>query len=230
MAWRPTPYLLEGELDNTTPGKVTGWMRFAGMKDKVTFDLKGDFHRDIRGTKIRLSGDGQSGGGADREEAVQCMEGFAPHQTGNVGDITAGLPPRDYVPYPYCEWFGDDNGRVVIELEPEQVTVIGTPIPWQESDPISRQQQQQHMASFIASISQATQAPAVALGAGGALVSDPSFSHWVVVDGQIVGEAHSVEVVDQQMSAAFVRLFNMPDMAESGHILSNQLRGKEVSP
>ncbi len=28
MAWRPTEYLLEGELDNTTPGKVTGWMQF----------------------------------------------------------------------------------------------------------------------------------------------------------------------------------------------------------
>jgi len=39
MAWRPTEYLIEGELDNTNPGKVTGWMRFAGLKDKVTFDL-----------------------------------------------------------------------------------------------------------------------------------------------------------------------------------------------
>ena len=39
MAWRPTEYLIEGELDNTTPGKVTGWMSFAGMKEKVTFDI-----------------------------------------------------------------------------------------------------------------------------------------------------------------------------------------------
>jgi hypothetical protein len=30
MAWRPSEYLIDGELDNTTPGKVTGWMRFAG--------------------------------------------------------------------------------------------------------------------------------------------------------------------------------------------------------
>jgi len=44
MAWRPTQYLLEGELDNTTPGKVTGWMRFAGMKDNVAFDLAWIFH------------------------------------------------------------------------------------------------------------------------------------------------------------------------------------------
>ena len=59
MAWRPTQHLLEGELDNTQPGKVTGWMRFAGLKEKVTFDLKGDFHRDIRGAKIHFVGDGK---------------------------------------------------------------------------------------------------------------------------------------------------------------------------
>jgi hypothetical protein len=34
-------------------------MQFAGMKNKVTFDLTGDFHRDIRGAKIRLRGNGQ---------------------------------------------------------------------------------------------------------------------------------------------------------------------------
>ena len=50
MAWRPTEYLVKGELDNTVPGKVTGWMKFAGKGKKVIFDLKGDFHRDIRGT------------------------------------------------------------------------------------------------------------------------------------------------------------------------------------
>ena len=54
MAWRPTQYLIEGELDNTQPGKVTGWMRFAGLKQLVTFDLSGNFHRDIRGAKIRF--------------------------------------------------------------------------------------------------------------------------------------------------------------------------------
>lgn len=39
MAWRPNQYLVEGELDNTQPNKVTGWMQFAGLKEKVTFDL-----------------------------------------------------------------------------------------------------------------------------------------------------------------------------------------------
>ena len=92
MAWRPTRYLLEGELDNTQPGKVTGWMRFAGLKRKVTFALEGDFHRDIRGAKIRLRGDGAP----DDPEAQSYVESFALTQSGKVGDITAGREPVIY--------------------------------------------------------------------------------------------------------------------------------------
>jgi len=140
MAWRPTAYLIEGELDNTASGKVTGWMRFAGIKEKVTFELNGDFHRDIRGTKIRFKGDAESG----IVDANSYMEGFALHQTGKVGDITAGLPPQDYVGYPYLEWYGDSNGRVVLEPEASQIEVMGTPIPANEIEPISRKEQFQN--------------------------------------------------------------------------------------
>ena len=150
MAWRVSAYLVEGELDNTQPGKITGWMRFAGLKEQVTCDLKGDFHRDIRGAKIRFQGDAyETDAPADAE---QYMEGFASHQEGHVGDITAGLPPADYVAYPYVEWYGQENGRVLIELEPVQVKVIGTPIPACESEPISREEQKRNMAEFLGSI------------------------------------------------------------------------------
>ena len=148
MAWRPSEHLIEGELDNTTPGKVTGWMRFAGMTNRITFDLNGDFHRDIRGAKIRLTGDGR----ADDPGAADSMDGFAEHQAGKVGDITAGLPPQDYLPYPYIEWYSQENGRVVVELDPAQVRVIGRPIPAIESDPISREQQERNMAEFLNSL------------------------------------------------------------------------------
>ena len=156
MAWRPTRCLLQGELDNTKPLQVTGWMRFAGMSEKVTFNLKGDFHRDIRGAKIRFTGDGAE----DDADAGRYMSCFAAHQTGDVGDITAGLPPRDYVDYPYIEWYSDQNGRVVIELEPEQVQLIGTPIPACESDPVSREQQAQNMGRFLAGLCRAASTPA----------------------------------------------------------------------
>lgn len=222
MAWRPNKYLLEGELDNTQPGKVTGWMRFAGLERKVTFELQGDFHRDIRGAKIRFRGEGR----VDDPEAASYMDGFALKQTGKVGDITAGGPPADYVSYPYVEVFSDQNGRIVLELEDEQVQVIGTPIPACESDPISREEQAANMAEFLTGIACAMNAPAMAVG-GEPLVSDPKFTHWIVELGKIVGEAHSVKPADHGMSFAFVRLFRMADMAEHGYIATSQLRAKD---
>lgn len=223
MAWRPTKHLLEGELDNTTPGKVTGWMRFAGMDRKVTFDLKGNFHRDIRGAKVRLHGRGQE----PDPRTASYWDGIAAHQTGDVGDMTAGREPVDYVPRPYFEWYGDRNGRVVIEVDAEQVEVIGQPIPACESDPISRDEQAQHMARFLAGVSAALQAPTRAVG-GPPLASDPAFSHWVMAAGRIVGEARDVEPAVNGVCSAFVRLFNMPECAEYGSIESQHLCAKAV--
>ena len=145
MAWRPTQYLVQGELDNTAPGKVTGWMEFAGMGQRLRFDLAGDFHRDIRGAKIRFVGKGRRHDPA----AAERMHGMALHQTGKAGDITAGLPPRDYADYPYIEWYSRENGRVVLELEPEQVQVIGTPVPASECEPVSREEQGRNLAGFL---------------------------------------------------------------------------------
>ena len=229
MAWRPSDYVLDGELDNSAPGRVTGWMRFVGLKKKVTFDLVGDFHRDIRGAKIRFSGDGQGIApvGTTFEEAAKYMDGFALHQTGKVGDMTAGLPPYDYVQgQVYLEWYSDVNGRVVIELQPEQLQVIGQPVPWVNSAPVSRQEQQRNMANFLTGICQTMQVPAMAVAGQESLVSDPKFSHWVIVNRRIVGEAHSVEQIDEQQSFAFVRLYARPEDAEYGHIPNNQLLPK----
>lgn len=147
MAWRINPYLIEGELDNTQLGKVTGWMRFAGMNETVVLNLKGDFHRDVRGAKIHLMGDASPT--QPPADAQPAMEGFAVGQVGKVGNITAGLPPLDYVNYPYIEWYSEENGRVLIELETPQVEVIGKPIPACESDPISRDQQNRNMSEFL---------------------------------------------------------------------------------
>jgi hypothetical protein len=92
MAWRPYENLIDGELDNRTPGKVTGWIRFFRNEQsplRVTFDLEGDFHEDIRGTVIRLSNPNPSERFPDRKPTY--MKGFKPMQTGTAGDITAGL-------------------------------------------------------------------------------------------------------------------------------------------
>ncbi len=156
MAFRPTEYLICGELDNTVQGKVTGWMRFVGIKGKVTFDLEGNFHRDIRGAKIRLIG-----GATDNEpDAEGYMQGFAPHQTGKVGDITAGLPPADYISGSvYVEWYSQLNGRVVLELEQDQLQLLSRPIPACESDPISREEQNRNMTEFLGGLAQELNIP-----------------------------------------------------------------------
>jgi hypothetical protein len=146
MAWRPTEYLIEGELDNTKAGKVTGWMRFTGIQWKVTFDLQGDFHRDIRGTKIHFKGPAMF----KELMAETYMKGFARNQTGKVGDITAGLPPYDYVQgRVYIEWYSDENGRVVVELPQESLKIIGEPLPADKSEPISKKEQAENMAGFM---------------------------------------------------------------------------------
>lgn len=93
MAWRPYSNLIEAELDNRTPGKVTGWMRFFrnGKRPlRVAFDLTGDFHEDIRGKVIRLRNPEPRDEYGDGERTY--MDGFSRVQRGEVGDITAGLP------------------------------------------------------------------------------------------------------------------------------------------
>jgi len=173
MAWRPNEQFIEGVLDNTVQGKVTGWMRFAGMNEKVVFDLEGNFHRDIRGAKVRLRGDGES---ANTEEAAKYMEGFSQLQKGNVGDMTAGLLPADYVQgHGYFEWYAEDNGRVVIELEQDQIELLTRPIPAIESDPISREQQNRNMAAFLGSLAQEMNIPAeraICVGRGTVVTAD----------------------------------------------------------
>ncbi len=223
MAWRPTQHLIEGELDNTMPRTIVGWMKFAGMKKTVKFDLQGDFHRDIRGAKIHLTGPGDE----SNPRAAAYMQGFAEFQTGSAGDITAGLPPYDYVKgYCYIEWYGQANGRVVIELDSDQVEIIGQPIPACESDPISRVEQNRKMAQFLTGLSEKMQVPAVLVQTGTKPISDPAFSHWVIVHGQIVGEARSVKDAGNGQSFAYVRLFNMPEMAEYGYMDSVRLQFK----
>ena len=149
MAWRPTHYLIEGVLDNTKLGKVTGWMQFAGKKERIVFDLTGDFHRDIRGAKIYFKGQADAGN-VDAVKAAEYMKGFSLNQSGKAGDMTAGFAPADYVAGRcYLEWYSEANGRVVIELPQENIIVIGKPVPWEKCEPVSRQQQAENMAEFL---------------------------------------------------------------------------------
>lgn len=178
MTWQPK-HLIEGRLDNRTPGKVTGWLRFYRPHKRwrerifwITLDLDGDFHEDIRGMVLWLLPDDRF----DRKEPLgpdRDLEGFVPVQRGVVGDITAGLSLNrwsedvsravlaiqelrwdkldlagherearrrevldehrrfitegarfyPFTPFPYLEWFSEQNGRVVLDLSPSQIDV-----------------------------------------------------------------------------------------------------------
>ncbi len=167
MAWRPARFLLEGVLDNTVKNRVSGWMRFAGLNEKIVFNLEGDFHRDIQGAKIRIRGEAVN----NSAEAQKYMEDFCLNQTGKVGDMTVGMPPADYVSGRcYLEWYSEENGRVVIELEQNQVELQTMPMSVHESEPVSRQLQNQNMGEFLGEIADAMKIPndnTICVGSGG---------------------------------------------------------------
>ena len=146
MAWRPHRQLIEGFLDNSVRGRVTGQLQFTGMREEVTLDLVGDFHRDIRGAAIRIFGD------SPEEGTDGYMGGFSPLQKGAAGDITAGLEPADYVNYPYIEWYSVENGRVVLELEADKVQIIGAPLPSEQEEPADGRTQLENMERFLISV------------------------------------------------------------------------------
>ena len=209
MAWRPYENLINGELDNRTPGRVSGWMRFfrTGRQSlKVNFDLIGDFHEDIRGKVIRLSNPNPSDRSTELGRGKTYMDGFGSMHRGEVGDITAGFPlgpwtedrsqkilaqhdllweengvplqEREqrrrkiaevhrlhierqglfypYVDYPYIEWYSESNGRVVLELAPEQVEIIDGEIEIREKPArvmlSEAKQRSKAMTSFLSNV------------------------------------------------------------------------------
>ena len=181
MAWRPNGLLIEGILDNTENGKVTGWLKFAGMNKDVRLDLAGNFHRDIRGAKVRLRGDGEQ---ANYTAAEKYLESFAESQTGKVGDMTSGRKPADYVDYGYFEWYSQENGRCVLELDSEQVELLSQPVPAIESDPISRKQQAENMAEFMLGVASAVNVPKTVVVGNSAAVEN---AKQTVVNNKIRG-------------------------------------------
>lgn len=128
MAWRPHDNLIAGELDNTVPGKVTGWMLFF-RKDKppllVNYYLNGDFPKDIRGKKIRFANPDPRDKNELFEKEGTYMDGFSETQTGRFKKIVVG--PGEY--HPFVTWFSRENKRVVVDLDPNYIEVIDDRVP-----------------------------------------------------------------------------------------------------
>jgi hypothetical protein len=139
MAVRLFSEILHGELDNRQPGRTTGTIHLAGWAQPLTLDLAGNPWRDLAGHRVVFK---------NPAPARESAPGLVPHQTGRVGDITASrkvkvfdcpledlrLYHKQNQPVPhhwensfYLEWFGDANGRVVIEATGFEISVDPEP-------------------------------------------------------------------------------------------------------
>jgi hypothetical protein len=132
MAWRISDLVVDGELDNTVKGCVSGWLRLVGRDEPVRLELSGNCRPDLAGWRFRIV----------RLEPIPKwaepvdLDRFATEQIGEAGDILADQilrhydcpveellariragepPPTDLRPALYLEWYSGSNGRVVIQ-------------------------------------------------------------------------------------------------------------------
>ena len=135
MAWRPSDWVIEGELDNTTQGWTTGWILIGQPDDPIKLSLKlaGNCHPDLAGWKFKIV---RIDPRPDWAEPLSCLDSFSTNQSGHVGDITADQtlkhfecsteefirrsnlgepPPTTWRKALYLEWFSHTNGRIVIQ-------------------------------------------------------------------------------------------------------------------
>lgn len=137
--------VVRGELDNRIPGRVSGSLWLNGVAKPLVLDLKGDAMRDLAGHRITFY---------RKNPPSAVAEDFQVRQTGRAGRITASdkcrvpdcsdlelfLRFQAYRAYPWrtepvllVEWYGDQDGRVVLEETGFEVTVEGA-AAWSMSD------------------------------------------------------------------------------------------------
>lgn len=180
MAFRPTPNLIEGIVDNTTPGRVTGWVDFYREGKEplhCVLDLDGDFHDEIRGRTLHIWNDHPSDAGFDG--SLERIEpGYMDHmrliQQGNAGDITAQHHGSVYI-----EWYSTRNGRVVLNLPSSQFEVLGlevdiSKLPPRKSHPDAFET---YLRELAVAFRKVTKDPdAMVLGVGGKKIRTPDES------------------------------------------------------
>jgi hypothetical protein len=143
MAWRPSDWVLAGELDNKILGWTTGWLKIEGIEEPLKLKLAGNCHPDLAGWKFKVV---RTDPIPDWAEPLSRSEKIATDQSGHVGDITADQllkqfecsveeflertragdpPPTTLHKALYLEWFSNNNGRVVIQCTRLAVERIG---------------------------------------------------------------------------------------------------------
>jgi hypothetical protein len=161
MAWRIDAQIVRGEIDNRTPGLVTGKLWLIGRDEAVELKLEGNPWRDLAGHVLKFTNpEPKPGTGGD----------LASWQKGVVGDMTASRKVRvpdcsedelveffkTKQPFPwhwgnslYLEWFSETNGRVVIESAQYQLELDAEPA-WILTEGDEKAQQAAAAAAMVA--------------------------------------------------------------------------------
>ncbi len=129
MAIRIHRSIVRGEIDNRERGRVRGCIWLLGRDEPVQIELSGNCQRDLAGCVVTFANPQATAKAGERNDLV-------PGQSGVAGDITAsrkvrvldvpleeasritregGKPPEHMANALYIEWFGEAEGRVVIE-------------------------------------------------------------------------------------------------------------------
>ena len=111
MAWRIGDNLIDGTLDNTRKGRVTGTLHFLGMDEPVDFNVEGDFKGELKGKRIRLHNPEPRERNERLGKPGTYMEIFRPHQTGWSLEGVALREGQLHISY-----HSEQNKRVVMEL------------------------------------------------------------------------------------------------------------------
>ena len=165
MAWRLDTSVIKGEIDNRTPGIVSGRVWLVGRTDPLVLKLDGNALRDMAGSLLTFT---------NPTPAASDQVSLDKYQRGVAGDMTASrkvripeVPITEMMklikanqPVPehignalYLEWFSKANGRVMIESAGYTVTI--TLPAWQMTEAQDRAQRagnQAAMRNFLACI------------------------------------------------------------------------------
>lgn len=133
MAWRLNEMVTQGVIDNRQKGKVTGMLWLIEQESAVRLELDGNCADDLAGCLVEF---------VNHNPRPDPSIGRFRDQVGTAGMITASrkvrtLPPdvrveeltREMIEQCgwsnslYLEWFGNFNGRVVIELVDPEIRV-----------------------------------------------------------------------------------------------------------
>ena len=143
MAWRPSEWVTDGEIDNSVRGWTVGWIKIQGREEPLRLKLAGNCHPDLAGWKFKIV---RTDPIPDWAQPLQHLDNIATNQSGHVGDVTVDQdikhfecseeefvhqsyaseqPPTVWRKALYLEWFSNRNGRCVIQSTRLAVQRIG---------------------------------------------------------------------------------------------------------